>query len=223
MIKTKTLSLLLFLIISISSHANLNDEMKTIGNQMENKKNPLTNSLISGIKKNAAFGKAQHHNLLQQLHSDKEQRLKAQNQGGKPADGAILFVSFSMPVETILTLSEQAASFDIPVVLKGLVDGDFKKTLEKIALLHEKASKSGIRFNGFSIDPIWFEQFEIKTVPTLVVTKRPSWCEAQKACANQPFDAVSGNVRIKKSLEVIAEKGENVPLVAKAILERHHV
>ena len=58
-----------------------------------------------------------------------EAKLGLQNkQGPQAAPDAILFVSFSMPESLLLGLADQAAQFDIPVVIKGLVNNDFKQT-----------------------------------------------------------------------------------------------
>lgn len=138
--------------------------------------------------------------------------------GGKPADGAIVFVSFSMPDSLLVSISEQADAYNIPVVLNGLVENDFKKTLNKLVALKKYAKERHQEFHGVSIDPVWFEQFGINAVPALVVTKRPAHCAFQKQCADQPFDVVYGNASIKDGLNIIADQGEQVPDVARKIL-----
>lgn len=198
----------------------MNDRINEMGNQADIIKQSVSPAFIKNMHQQGIAHQDEYQSLISALNKNKHE---AEKKGGKPADGAILFISFSMPEDTILALASEAQSYGIPVVLKGLLDGDFQKTLQKIMQLHEKAKKMGGSFSGFSIDPIWFEQFEINTVPALVVTRRPSWCLYQKACASQPYDMVLGNVHIKKSLGVIAEQGESVPEVARMILENHHV
>jgi len=220
-IKT-TISLILFL-TTVLAHANMNDQLKSIGNQSEINKKSLSEASQTEIKNSSAADIAKYQALINGLLVKKQNQLDTERKGGKPADGAILFVSFSMPTDTIFALSQEADRFNIPVVIKGLVQGDFRKTLEKIAAITQEAKQRRIRFQGISIDPVWFDQFKITAVPTLVVTKRPSWCKYQKACENQPYDAVSGNIPIKKSLAIIAERGEQVPEVAFQILEKGHV
>lgn len=220
-IKITTFSILF--LTTVLTHANMNDQLKSIGNQSEINKKSLSEESQTEIKNSSAADIAKHQWLINRLLAEKQNALDTKRKGGKPADGAILFISFSMPTDTIFSLSQEADRFNIPVVIKGLVQGDFRKTLEKIAYLTQEAKKLGIRFPGLSIDPVWFDQFAITTVPTLVVTKRPSWCKYQKSCENQPYDAVSGNIPIKKSLAIIAERGEQVPEVAFQILEKGHV
>ena len=136
---------------------------------------------------------------------------------------AILFVSFSMPQSLLLSLADQAAQFDIPVVIKGLVNNDFKQTVATFSRLSHEAQKQHLNFKGVSIDPVWFSQFNITAVPALVVSERPARCLASSICANQPFDVVYGNAQLKKGLEIIADRGEEASSVARKILEQGHV
>ena len=154
----------------------------------------------------------------------KEAKLGLQNkQGPQAAPDAILFVSFSMPESLLLSLSDQAAQFNIPVVIKGLVNNDFKQTVATFSRLSHEAKKQHLNFKGVSIDPVWFTQFNITAVPALVVSYRPASCDTASICVNQPFDVVYGNAQLKKGLEIIAERGESASLVAKKILEQGHV
>lgn len=144
-------------------------------------------------------------------------------QGLQAAPDAILLVSFSMPDSLLLGLANEAAQFNIPMVINGLVNNDFKQTVARFSCLSHEAEKQHLNFKGISIDPVWFSQFNIRAVPALVVSYRPASCQAASVCANQPFDVVYGNTPLKKCLELIAERGENASLVAKNILEQGHV
>ena len=98
---------------------------------------------------------------------------------------------------------------------------NYNKTI--VDIFYELAKKNHLNFKGVSIDPLWFEQFNISAVPALVVSARPANCEPQSLCANQAFDVVYGNASLKNSLELVAEKGETASLLAKSILENGHV
>ena len=175
---------------------------------------------------NAARASAQTQNDNRTLIDNfmKKAKLGLQNkQGPQAAPDAILFVSFSMPESLLLGLADQAAQFDIPVVIKGLVNNDFKQTVATFSRLSHEAQKQHLNFKGVSIDPVWFTQFNITAVPALVVSYRPTNCLASSICANQPFDVVYGNTQLKKGLELIAARGEEASLVAKKILEQGHV
>ncbi len=217
MTKIKILSLVLFSSLASSSFANVNDYIMNVSKQAKIQKKSVSQDKLEKLKLAVIKDKQKNINFINKVLNNTKENMP-QKKGGKAADGAVLFVSFSMPIKLILSLSEQAKEFNIPVVLNGLVDGDFKKTMQSIYGLQQTAKKEHISFNGVSIDPVWFEQFDIKAVPALVVTARPAGCEYQKACANQLFDVVYGNASIKQSLKIIATKGQDAPLVARRIL-----
>lgn len=211
--------LLLLVLTSHSVWANLNDELHAIRTMTEANEislSPETLSALSQAKKESL----EYSGFIQSLRKELPQQQKT---GGKPADGAILLVSFSMPEALLLEMASEADAWNIPVVIKGLMDGDFQATFNKVLELQEHAKKEGRTLPGISIDPIWFEQFEVTAVPALVVTERPSSCEYQKNCPNQPYDKVVGNVSIRKALEVIAERGQEVPHLARYFLEKGRV
>ncbi|MDA7742522.1 type-F conjugative transfer system pilin assembly protein TrbC, partial [Francisellaceae bacterium] len=142
------------------------------------------------------------------------------HKGGKAADGAMLFISTSMPASLIIDMSKQAAKYNIPVILRGLIDNSMPKTLQAILNIKSVALKANIKFAGVSIDPVWFDQFDITAVPAFVVTKRPAGCIFQKTCKNQPYDVIYGNQSIHDSLEEISKQGTSAPKeVASTILK----
>ena len=108
-------------------------------------------------------------------------------------------------------------------MINGLVEGDFKKTIETFKRLNADAKKQHLHFKGVSIDPVWFTQFHITSVPALVVTELPKACALAQDCEPQPFDVVYGNASLKNALELIAKKGEAAPRRAQVILENGHV
>ncbi|MDT1914036.1 type-F conjugative transfer system pilin assembly protein TrbC, partial [Acinetobacter baumannii] len=75
----------------------------------------------------------------------------------------IAFVSFSMPEEDIRNLINEMAKVKGGVVIRGLVDDDFKKTVAKVASLKTKDGA------GLMIDPTLFQLFDVKQVPTYVI------------------------------------------------------
>jgi len=219
--KIKLLTVVMLSSLVSSSFANVNDYIADVSNEAKLQKKSISQGKLEKLKLSVLKDKQKHINFINKILNNTKQSMPSKK-GGKAADGAVLFISFSMPTRLILSLSKQAAKFKIPVVLNGLVDGDFKKTMQSIYALQKAAKKEHISFNGVSIDPVWFEQFSIKAVPALVVTQRPAGCEYQKACADQSFDIVYGNTSIEKSLKLIAYKGEDAPLVARRILRGSH-
>lgn len=212
-------ALLLFYITG--SVANTNDLLNHLGNQGLRQKALIANQDLETAKADSLLGQVKYRTAIDTILQSAK-NVKPNEQQGQGVNGAVLFVSFSMPESLLFALSDEAASFEIPLVINGLVDGDFKKTIKTFTRLHEKAKKEHLNFKGVSIDPLWFEQFHISSVPALVVSSRPANCEPQSLCPSQPYDVVYGNASVKKSLELIAEKGESASHLARLILENGH-
>ena len=209
----KLLSILLLL--PALGVANTNTDLLTYKEQSEEALKNLQgfdaqSILDSSIKSKGLFSS--------QIASLKKDQASQSNSGGKTADGAILFVSSSMPRSLLLGLIDESSHYKIPVVIKGLVKGDFNKTIEFIGHLKLAAQKENKKFEGVSINPVWFDTFNITKVPALVVTKRPLDCMSQSDCPNQTYDVVSGDINLEKSLTLLSKKGENASIVAVKIL-----
>ena len=131
------------------------------------------------------------------------------------SDQALLLVSFSMPPKLLVSLIEQAQDWQIPVVMRGLIEGDIQKTMQAIQKLNVNSKEPGVVIN-----PLWFKQFNVEKVPALIITKRPNNCHSQTICFEQPFDVIYGNINIKKGLEILAEKGQCKD-IAKSMLKRN--
>lgn len=73
-------------------------------------------------------------------------------------NSVFIFVSLSMPIESLKSLYKEAYSKGIPLIIRGLKNNSFKDTAEAI-----KALEISVQ-----IDPNLFEKYEIKTVPTFI-------------------------------------------------------
>lgn len=98
----------------------------------------------------------------------------------------LVFVSFSMPVETLKSLAKQVNQIGGKIVLRGLVNGSFKQTAEKIKDLQKEVI----------IDPTLFDEYQVKVVPTFVLRN-----------AKEEHDQLSGNVSLEYALEQMSSKG----------------
>jgi len=220
MTKPYTLLALLCLLPAFSA-ANTNDAINAYQARGFQQAASIPKATLNALKTTSDEALIEHQPLIAEFLS----HARISHPPSKPvqaAPGAILFVSFSMPESLLFALADEAAAFDIPLVVNGLVDNDFKKTIQTFARLNHNAQTQHRSFKGISIDPLWFEQFHITTVPALVLSERPSTCAAQTICANQPFDVVYGNASIKQSLSLIRDKGDAAPALAKHMLETGH-
>lgn len=109
----------------------------------------------------------------------------------KPTEGALYFVSFSIPEEGLKRMLHETKQYSIPATLRGLVNNDMKATTDAVMHLVNDGVTDGVQ-----IDPTLYTQYNIRSVPALVVR-----CQAG-------FDVVHGNIRLKQALEKVAEKGD---------------
>ena len=117
----------------------------------------------------------------------------------KPDDSDLLiFVSFSMPKESLKLWAEQASRIGCPLLLRGFVDNDLTKTTAKMhAMFGEKANIEIL------IDPEKFQKFNINIVPAVVIV------EPEQKDANDDsvpyFDVVYGDTSLEEALNRIAK------------------
>ena len=104
----------------------------------------------------------------------------------------LIFISFSMPEESLKALAKQAKKVGGVLVLRGLVDNSVKKTLAKIVAVFGKEE-----LNGLTIDPLGFQDFGIKAVPAIVVTE-----------SSKKFDIIYGDVSLYYALKKVVDEGE---------------
>lgn len=109
----------------------------------------------------------------------------------KPAHGALYFVSFAIPETGLKRMLREARRYDIPAVLRGMVNNDMKATADAVMTLVQDGSASGV-----AIDPTRYREYGITSVPSLVV-----YCPAG-------HDVIRGNLRLKQALAKVVEQGD---------------
>ena len=106
-------------------------------------------------------------------------------------DVALVFVSFSMPPDELKQRVKDAAELNIPVVIRGMVNGDMRATANAVAGLVKESNTGGVQ-----IDPTTFRKYNITAVPVLIV-----------ACGNQgdTVDRLQGDLTLHQALKRVAE------------------
>ncbi len=104
----------------------------------------------------------------------------------------LVFVSFSIPLETFKTLTAQVNQVGGKVVFRGLVKNSFKETAEKVKELQQEVI----------IDPTLFEEYQIEVVPTFVL---------RRGSKKKDYDQLSGNVSLEYVLEQFTSLGSLRP------------
>lgn len=118
-------------------------------------------------------------------------RKQQASQKDKPQQGAVYFISFSIPEVGLKRMLGEARRYGIPATLRGMRDNDLKATAEAVLSL----VKDGVT-DGVQIDPTLFTKYDIRSVPTLVV-----YCR-------QGYDVIRGNLRVKQALEKVVTAGD---------------
>lgn len=128
------------------------------------------------------------------LDAQTQQFRQAMQPGERPVDAALVFVSFSMPSDELKQRVQDAAALNIPVVIRGMVDGDMRATANAVAGLVKESNTGGVQ-----IDPVTFRKYNITAVPVLIV-----------ACGNQgdKVDRLQGDLTLHQALKRIAEEGD---------------
>ena len=105
----------------------------------------------------------------------------------------LIFVSLSMPEQSLKLWAQQAEKVDGILLLRGLIDNSIQVTTQKTVKLFSDSLKG-----GFNIDPEKFTQYHIQSVPAVVLTK------------GQDYDVVYGDTSLESALEYIAHHGSDL-------------
>jgi len=121
--------------------------------------------------------------------------------------GLLIFVSFSMPKESLKLWAEQANRVGCPLLLRGFVDNDLTKTTAKThTIFGEKANVE------VSVDPEKFQKFNIDVVPAVVITTQENAIEKESVDGSSVpnFDVIYGDTTLEEALERIAKSGSPI-------------
>ena len=170
-----------------------------------------------------AIARAQNHLVKQKMQTpefketqqfalSQKNPLEEMAKDHQSVSDAIIFVSFSMPKQSLEQWLEVSHQLHIPLVLRGMIDNSIKKTEAAIIPLVKKVH------GGFQINPVLFRSFDIQQVPAIVVVNHHG-CHTDAECGDKKqFDVIYGQTTMNYALSQLAEKGEQAPQVASALL-----
>lgn len=131
-------------------------------------------------------------------------------------DSVYIFVSFSMPKESLQQWSAQAQKIHAPLVIQGLVDDSFTKTQQAVAALSSEHP------SGVVLDPRLFRQYHISQAPTVVIVHPTALkpCPPNQSCW-QPdaTDVISGDIGLEAALRIVADRGDNAVVAQRLLTE----
>ena len=113
-----------------------------------------------------------------------KQQLETMQENSKSA--LYIFVSFSMPKETLKALAIEAKKYGAVLLIRGLISNSFLKTATFIKDLEE----------GVILDPLLFREYKVGVVPTFI--------EAHQA----GYKKIRGNITLSYALSKFKEGDE---------------
>lgn len=118
----------------------------------------------------------------------------------KKRHGVFFLVSWSIPDTELKSYMRDAFRLGATVCFRGMIDDDFKKTVERTKTL---AIELGKEAPHTAIDPIIFRQLEVKTVPALAIVNEQEGMIVEGAAS--PGHLLSLMVREQPELRELAE------------------
>jgi len=127
------------------------------------------------------------------------------------APQVVIFISNSMPKNSIKAWYKQAQRIGARLALNGFIDNDYETTMEFAQTLFDD------EIITFDINPALFDKVGVTQVPTVAIIE-------EKACVSEPceieFDKVEGDVGLRHALNHLKDKGEHFNLLADELLLR---
>lgn len=114
----------------------------------------------------------------------------------------IIFVSFSMPDNSVEAILHDAKKVGANVLIRGLLNDSFQKTFKKIAKLNVNSGGNGVELN-----PVLFKELNIKSVPAVVVMSDSSCLTKHNCQLSSQLDIVTGNISLEAALKMVRDKG----------------
>ena len=151
----------------------------------------LIDSAKASFKEHSKNVETGPNSLLSQVVQNSNNLESASKSRG--AEGIIIFVSFSMPQEMLWSYSEQAKQYGARVVIRGLVENNFKQTVSAMNIGKD-------RYLKLDINPNLFKAYGISKVPSIVVIGSK---DTDKAA-----DQFTGSVSLKYALEESSTIGD---------------
>jgi len=135
--------------------------------------------------------------------SNLKKSLPSSNASITPSESLFIFISFSMPEQTIKRYLQQAERTQANIILNGFVDNDMQKTLN----LLEEWSKA-YPINNILIDPVLYQRFEISKVPTIILMQGEYPCPSKNDCLVKAVDKLTGDVNLDYALQLFSQEGD---------------
>jgi len=151
---------------------------------------------------------------LEAFYNSKFKKPGEHHEDGNPV---MVFVSFSMPYESLKRVARDAGRAKIPLIFQGLKYGLGKDNMRRgVEALSELRNLGA----DIEIHPDLFEYYDIKVVPAVVVAGQPKADCADPVEAAAPFIKVYGDVTLDYALEHIEVRKDELGKIARVALDK---
>ncbi len=140
------------------------------------------------------------------LANQGQQLFRSAEQSAKRYESQVLvFISSSMPEQTVIHYLQQARRIDASLVLRGFVGDTLLNTKRYI---HDILMASGDPEapSSILIDPTLYQRFSITRVPSIVVTESAIEPCREEACAPPVHHLVGGDVSLDWALGLVSRQ-----------------
>lgn len=201
----KLMMLIFSLFILVSSLAFAEDDYYSIAMDAKNNIAKQT-ALYKNDVKQIVLARSQHSASYRDEIKNIEPKNNVQTQKEtikNPTTSILIFVSFSMPRQSMEAYLRDAKRIGASVIVRGLIDNSFQKTFQTMADLVRSSNGQGVELN-----PIWFKRFHIHSVPAVVVIPAGSDCFMNDQCyADKNFDVMTGDITLSAALKILRDRG----------------
>lgn len=216
--------LLLILLVSPLSLAEKGysqEELKALAKQEQTIAAPTNHSELTTLLERGQQHKQEALSMNQHLDNALQDSPLAsvlgvlQKNPNKKAQGVMVFVSLSMPDNTLKQLLKQSQQYQVPLIIRGVLPEGMVPTASRIMDLLEASDEGEATDGGFAISPQWFRQFNITHVPVFVAIGNA--CN-ETSCPKNAYDLVHGNLALPNALTILSQG--DVGHIAKQVLNR---
>ena len=154
---------------------------------------------------------------LEALSKGFEAQVGQSGLGGSAGPKLLVFVSFAMPEATMARLLDQAARARATLVLRGLVNGSLRDTVERLQRL------IGERQVSVQIDPQAFDRFSVVRTPSFVLARNAAAtlpCGAGMCVASDQYVRAAGDVSLDYALRFFQRSAPRMARDAATFLQR---
>lgn len=143
---------------------------------------------------------------IDELANHGQQLFRSAEEGAKRYESQVLvFISSSMPNQTVIHYLQQSRRINASLVLRGFV-GDTLSTTKKY--IHDilMGSSDPEAQSSILIDPTLYQRFSITQVPSIVVTESKIEPCRHKTCTAPPHHLISGDVSLDWALGLVSRQ-----------------